>query len=327
MIICRTPFRISFFGGGTDFPQWYVKEGGGVISTTIDKYCYINARYLPEFFKFNYRIRYFKTEQTKTIKQIKHPSFREILKYLDFYKQNIEIVHNADIPALSGMGASSSSSVCLLHALNALKNTFITKKKLSLDALKIEQEILKETVGSQDQIAAAFGGFNYIKFNKNNTFEVNPIFKSQNISKIEDSITLMFTGLQRKANIIERNKIKNLKSNSLYLNEMNSITQTALDMVNGNFKIKEFGKLLSDQWSIKKKLSHKTTNNFIDRLYLDGMKCGAYGAKLLGAGNGGFIMFISNKDVKQKLLKKFKKFLFVPIKFDKIGSQIVYFSK
>ena len=128
MIICRTPFRISFFGGGTDLPQWYSKEGGGVISTTIDKYCYINARFLPAFFKFNYRIRYFKTEQTKRINQIKHPSFREILKYLDFYNQNIEIVHNADIPALSGMGASSSSTVCLLHALNALKKYLCNKK-------------------------------------------------------------------------------------------------------------------------------------------------------------------------------------------------------
>lgn len=327
MIICRTPFRISFFGGGTDFPAWYGKYGGSVISTTIDKYCFINVRNLPNFFNYNYRLRYFKTEQTNNINNIKHPSFRETLKYLNFENQNVEIVHNADLPALSGMGASSSSTVCLLHALNTLKNKYVTKKQLSLDALKIEQKILKESVGSQDQIASAFGGLNYIKFNKDLSFEVNPVIKNENTNKLENSILLLFTGLQRKAEKIEKIKKKNIEKNFSFLENMNSITSEAHKMLNSKLNLKLFGNLLNEQWKLKKSLSKSVSNKIIDDIYLMGIKNGAYGGKLLGAGNGGFMMFLCNDVSKKKILKKSKKLLNIPIKFDNIGSQIIYFSR
>jgi len=300
MIICRTPFRISFFGGGTDFPEWYKERGGAVISTSIDKYCYINVRNLPNFFNYSYRLRYFKTEQTKKINEIKHPSFREVLKFLNFQNKNVEIVHNADLPALSGMGASSSSTVCLLHSLYTLKNQYVTKKQLAIDSLKIEQDILKESVGSQDQIAASFGGFNYISFNKNLTFEINPIVKTENIAKIEKSILLVFTGLQRKAEVLEKNKKKNIIHNISYLEEMNNITNQGLKLLNSNLNIREFGKLVSDQWYLKRKLSELVSNKIIDDIYKAGLDAGAYGGKLLGAGNGGFVMFICNENTKKK---------------------------
>jgi len=324
MIICRTPFRISFFGGGTDFPAWYKNEGGAVISTTINKYCYINIRQLPRFFSFKYRIRYFKTEQTRRLQDIKHPSFREALKLLNFQNDSIEIVHNADLPALSGMGASSSATVCLLHAAYALRNLNVTKKKLSLNSLEVEQKILKEFVGSQDQISTAYGGFNHIQFNQNSSFEVKPISNKKNIKKIEKSIVLIFTGLQRKAQIIEKDKIKNMNINRSFLSEINSITNEALSMINQNLDIKKFGELLNYQWNLKKKLSRNVSNKVIDEIYSNGLRCGAYGGKLLGAGNGGFILFICNEDVKKKIYKKFKSFLFIPIKFDTHGSQIIY---
>ena len=326
MIICRTPFRISFFGGGTDFPEWYKERGGAVISTSIDKYCYINVRNLPNFFNYSYRLRYFKTEQTKKINEIKHPSFREVLKFLNFQNKNVEIVHNADLPALSGMGASSSSTVCLLHSLYTLKNQYVTKKQLAIDTLKIEQDILKESVGSQDQIAASFGGFNYISFNKNLTFEINPIVKTENIAKIEKSILLVFTGLQRKAEVLEKNKKKNIIHNISYLEEMNNITNQGLKLLNSNLNIREFGKLVSDQWYLKRKLSELVSNKIIDDIYKAGLDAGAYGGKLLGAGNGGFVMFICNENTKKKIKEKLHKLLFIPIKFDTIGSQIIYFS-
>lgn len=326
MIICRTPFRISFFGGGTDFPEWYKERGGAVISTSIDKYCYINVRNLPNFFNYSYRLRYFKTEQTKKINEIKHPSFREVLKFLNFQNKNVEIVHNADLPALSGMGASSSSTVCLLHSLYTLKNQYVTKKQLAIDSLKIEQDILKESVGSQDQIAASFGGFNYISFNKNLTFEINPIVKTENIAKIEKSILLVFTGLQRKAEVLEKNKKKNIIHNISYLEEMNNITNQGLKLLNSNLNIREFGKLVSDQWYLKRKLSELVSNKIIDDIYKAGLDAGAYGGKLLGAGNGGFVMFICNENTKKKIKEKLHKLLFIPIKFDTIGSQIIYFS-
>lgn len=326
MIICRTPFRISFFGGGTDFKDWYTHNGGSTISTTIDKYCYINVRKLPNFFKYNYRLRYFKTEEVKRVDQIKHPSFREIIKYTKLTNQNLEIIHSADLPALSGMGASSSSTVCLLQALNTLKEKIITKKKLALDALKIEQEVLKEMVGSQDQISASFGGMNYIKFNQNDTFEVMPIINKNNITKIEKNLLLVFTGLQRKAQSVEKQKIKNLSKNYNYLSRMNEITQEAMKLFNGNLNLKYFGELLDEQWTLKKKLSSKVSNKLIDEIYDVGKKSGAYGAKLLGAGNGGFILFICNDKTKKTLNKKLKNFLKIPIRFDTTGSQIVYFS-
>ena len=216
MIISRTPFRISYFGGGTDFPDWYNNYGGKVISTTINKYCYVNIRTLPPFFKFRYRLRYWKTEEVNKLNQIKHPSIKETLKFKRFF-DSIELLHNADLPAQSGLGASSSFTVGLINCINAKKGLISSKRMLASEAAKIEQDRIGEYVGSQDQYAAAFGGFNIIKFNKNK-IEVKTIPNNfDNIKILEDSTVLVFTGYQRKASLVEKKKIKNISKKKKFI--------------------------------------------------------------------------------------------------------------
>jgi len=324
MILCRTPFRVSFFGGGTDFPQWYLENGGAVISTSINKYSYITVRTLPDIFNYRYRLRYFKTEEVKNINEIKHPTFREALKKHFLKNKTIEIVHNADLPAMTGLGSSSSTAVGTIHALSFFNKKKLNKLDLALDAIDIEQNILKENVGSQDQIAASFGGFNYIQFNRNR-IKVNKILNIKNVEKIEKSILLVFSGTQRKANNIERDKIRNLKKNYNYLNLMNQLTLEARSILLSNkFTIEEFGKLLDHQWEIKKKLSSMVSNPKINDIYELGIQNGAYGAKLLGAGHGGFIVFICNENVKNRIKEKLKNFFNISIKFENSGSKIIY---
>ena len=219
MIISRTPFRISFFGGGTDFPQWYNEHGGKVISSCINKYCYISVRELPPFFKHNYKLRYFETEEVKKISMIKHPSIRETIKYLNL-KNNLEIVHNADLPAQSGLGASSSFTVGLVNGLVALQGKRISKKNLAMSALRIEQQKIKEYVGSQDQFAASFGGFNITNFSSNK-IEVSPApTTNKNLNILENSIFLLFSGYPREAQLLEKKKIDNIKKNSEFLKKI-----------------------------------------------------------------------------------------------------------
>ena len=213
MIISRTPFRISFFGGGTDYPEWYKKNNGSVISTTINKFCYINTRYLPPFFKYKYCIRYYEREERLKIDEIKHPSVRECLKFSKI-KDGIEIVHNADLPALSGLGSSSSFTVGLLNALSALKGRMLTKKELTNNAIYIEQKMIKENVGSQDQSAASFGGLNRIDFGGPNELVVNPIVLDKSYEKkFQDNLLLIFTGLSRKASVVAKEQISKIRDN------------------------------------------------------------------------------------------------------------------
>ena len=324
MIICRTPFRISFFGGGTDFPKWYSKNTGCVISVSIDKFSYITVRDLPNFFEYRYRLRYFNTEQAKKISEIKHPSFREIIKKYHNKNRTIEIVHNADLPAMSGLGSSSSTTVGTVHALMTLNNREVSKKSLALRSIEIEQKILKESVGSQDQVVASYGGFNFIKFNRDKSIIVKPFKNFENIKKIENSLLLVYTGIKRKAETIEKDKMKNFSKSIDYYSQLNNLTLEAKKVIESDhFKLKSFGGLLSKHWKIKKKLSSLVTNSNIDRIYNVGMKNGAYGGKLLGAGNGGFMLFICNAETKKKIKQKLKNYLNVPIKFEKKGSQIV----
>ncbi len=333
MIISRTPFRISFFGGGTDYPEWYRENKGSVISTTIDKYCYINLRSLPPFFNYNYRLRYFKKEEVKKISEIKHPSIRECLKFMDFKNnQRLEIVHSADLPALSGLGSSSTFTVSLLHALHTLRNENITKKQLAMEAIHVERNLIREKVGSQDQTAASFGGLNHIVFENNGNLKVNNIFFSkEDIVKLEENSILLFTGLQRKANLIAKDKVKNIKrhKNINSLDEISKLTNQALEEIFFKKKIdfKKFGDALKDQWELKKKLSEKVSNYQIDQIFSEAYSKGAYGGKILGAGGGGFILFLVPKNKQQRFLKSFHKFLQVPFRIDNTGSQIIYYSK
>jgi len=326
VIISRTPYRLSFFGGGTDHPSWYKVNESLVISTTIDKYCYVTLRNLPPFFNFNYRLRYFKKEEVNLVNQIKHPVIRECLKLFS-YKKGIDLSYIGDIPAMSGVGSSSAFTVSMVNALNTLIGNHSTKRELANSALKIEQDILKENVGSQDQISCSFGGFNIINFHKNK-FDVNPISINSNATKaIEDSVFLLFTGITRNSEKIAKSQIDNIPKSTEILKEMNQLAVQARDMVvSSNFDIKKFGKMMHYQWTLKKNLNIKSSNNLIDKIYKQGIESGAYGGKIIGAGGGGFVLFICNKKAKKKLAEIFKRYLILPIKFEYTGSQIVYYS-
>ena len=294
MIISRTPFRISFFGGGTDFPYWFNKNTGKVLSTTINKYCYINLRILPPYFKYNYRLRYFKSEEVFNLNQIKHPSIREIMKYKKV-KNRLEVVHQADLPAQSGLGASSSFSVGLINSIEALNGSLISKRNLANQSLFVEQEILKEDVGSQDQVSAAFGGFNVINF-KRNSYEVNPVLNLDNIKKLEENLVLVYSGLPRNAKNIEKEKRKNFGKNKVYLNEILKITNKAENKIFSSTNIiSDFAELMDEYWWLKKKLASKVTNKKINDIFNLARKNGALSGKVLGAGGGGFILFLVKK--------------------------------
>ena len=327
MIITRTPYRLSFFGGGTDFPGWYLKNGGRVISSTINKFSYINLRYLPSYFKYKSVIRYYQREEVNNFNDIKHPSVKECLKFCGI-KKGVEIVHAGDLPAQSGLGTSSCFTVGLLNALYALKGQIITKKQLANESIFVEQKKIRENVGSQDQTASAFGGINKIEFGTKENVVVSPlVLKENSVVELENNLLLFFTGLSRNSSEIAKLQINNLHNNSNYLYRMMELVDEGeKQMCMPKFPSKEFGKLLHEQWQIKKKLSNKISNKKIDDLYDQAINHGAIGGKLLGAGNGGFILFYVEKNKRKKFLKKFNKLLHVPFRFDFTGSQIIHYS-
>jgi D-glycero-alpha-D-manno-heptose-7-phosphate kinase len=327
MIISRTPFRISFFGGGTDYPVHYKKHGGAVLATSINKYCYITCRYLPPFFEHKHHIVYSKIEYPQEISDIDHPSVRECLRFMNIEK-GIEIHHDGDLPARAGLGTSSSFTVGMLNALYALQGTMVTKRKLALDAINVEQNMIKENVGSQDQITAAFGGFNKIEFNGDEEFKVSPvILKKEKIENLENHMMLFFTGLSRTASTVAKEQIKKTPEKKKELSRMTELVNEAIDILNSSDSdITEFGKLLHKNWMIKRKLTNKITNKDIDKIYKEAVKAGAIGGKLLGAGGGGFILFFVEPEKQEKVKIKLKNFLYVPIKFENLGSQIIYYT-
>ncbi len=326
MIICRTPYRISFFGGGTDHPNWYRDNESIILSTTFNKYCYVNLRNLPPYFKFRYRLRYFLTEQVSKISQIRHPVIREVLK-LKKYNQGIEMIHSGDIPARSGVGSSSSFTVGFLNAINTQMGYFASKRELALRAIDIEQNILKENIGSQDQIAAAFGGFNQINF-KGNNFNVDQIIlEKKNLKALEESIIFCYTGHPRNSDKIAKKQIKNIPIKKFELNAMTELSKEALKVLHKKkLNLKEFGNLLNQQWLLKKNLNPFSTNNLINTLYELAINNGAYGGKITGAGAGGFLLLIAPKYKHEIIKKKLSKFLLVPIKFETTGTKIIYYS-
>ena len=327
MLISRTPFRISFFGGGTDYPIWYEEHGGCVINATINKYCFITARYLPPFFKYKHRIRYYEHEETQTLDEIKHPSVRECAKYLKINK-GIEIVHNADLPAQSGLGSSSTFTVGMLNALHTLQNYMPTKRELALDAIHIEQNIIGESVGSQDQTAAAFGGINKITFNGTKNIDVESIIISnERRMELQDNLMLIFTGFARSASKIAKIQIEVTHQKGKELTMMKEICDEGLKrLTDSKQSLDKFGELLNDQWKIKRDLTDKITNKEIDSIYKAGMDAGALGGKLLGAGGGGFMLFYVPKYKQENVKLVLKKKLVVPIRFEYTGSKIIYFS-
>ncbi|MBL7142496.1 MAG: kinase [Candidatus Pacebacteria bacterium] len=327
MIITRTPFRISFFGGGTDYPVWYEENGGAVLSTTINKYCYIITRYLPPFFDYKYRIRYILREETKDVSEIRHPSVRESLKYLNI-NRGIEMVHTADLPARSGLGSSSAFTVGFLNSLYALTGKMVTKRQLALDAIHVEQDLIRENVGSQDQTNAAFGGLNKIEFGGQEKIRVQPItISGEKLKLFQDHLMLFFTGFSRDASQVAGEQIKKTPSRGQELKAMGQMVDEAINILNGDVnRIKDFGKLLHESWKIKRSLTDKISNGQIDNIYETGLGAGALGGKLCGAGSGGFILFFAPLEAQAQIKEKLKNLLYVPFRFDELGSQIVFHS-
>ncbi|MEI9479709.1 MAG: kinase [Deltaproteobacteria bacterium] len=327
MIISRTPFRISFFGGGTDYPAFYEKHGGAVLSTSINKYCYINVRYLPPFFDHKYRIRYTAREEIQSVSEIKHPSVRECLNFLN-WDRGLEVVHNADLPAMSGLGSSSAFTVGLLNALNALQGKMITRRQLALDAIHVEQDRIKENVGSQDQTIAAFGGFNKIEFGGLQKITVHPVTIDQGkLDYFQSHLMLFFTGFPRNASDIAGEQIRKTPEKNTELKTMMSMVDEALDTLNGSEdRLIDFGKLLHESWMLKRSLTQRITNSLIDEIYLAGIGAGAVGGKLLGAGGGGFMLFFVKPELQPIVKEKLGKLLYVPFKFHNLGSQIIYYA-
>jgi D-glycero-alpha-D-manno-heptose-7-phosphate kinase len=327
VIICRTPTRISFFGGGTDYPAWYQDHGGMVLSTSINKYSYITVRYLPKFFDYKYRVRYYKTEETQTLEEIQHPSVRECARHLEI-TQGIEVVHNGDLPAGTGLGSSSTFTVGMLHALYALKNYMPTKRELALKALYVEQQLIGEAVGSQDQVAAAWGGFNRIKFGGDHVFEVDPIIISRDREiDLQDNLLLCFTGFARSAPAIAAHQIMETAQRVRELEEMQNLTDEALKVLTDtSTSLDVFGELLGHQWNIKRSLTEHISNPDIDDIYRLGIQKGALGGKLLGAGGGGFMLFYAPKERHEAIKSALSMKLFVPFRFEDTGSKIVYYS-
>lgn len=327
MIVCRTPTRISFFGGGTDYPVWYRENSGMVLSTTINKYSYITLRYLPKIFDYKFRIRYFSTEQTQTLDEIKHPSVRECARNLGV-KEGFEVIHHADLPAGTGLGSSSTFTVGMLHALYSLNNYMPTKRELALKAIEIEQEIIGESVGSQDQVAAAFGGLNKISFGGENEFEVDfLILRKDRLRELQENLLLCFTGFARSASAIATHQIRETPGKVSELNAMSQLTTEAVSaLTNGTAPLDYFGKLLNEQWKIKRSLTPHISTPEVDQIYETAMKNGAVGGKLLGAGGGGFMLFYADQSRHASIKNSLAEKIFVPFRFEDTGSKVIYYS-
>ncbi len=327
MIISRTPHRISFFGGGTDYPSWYLEHGGKVLGAAINKYCYITCRELPPFFKHKHRIAYSKVEVVSHVDEIQHPSVKATLKHMKV-DRGLEIHHDADIPALSGMGSSSAFTVGLIKTLYAMEGRKILKDELYEKAIHIEQNEIKENVGSQDQVWAACGGFNTIDFFQNGRIVVEPIIMPEaSLRNFESRLMLFYTGLSRYASEIAAEQIKNTANKKKELREMRLLVDDAEKIMTkaGVEDFFDFGQLLNETWKLKKSLSSSISNPEIDHIYESALMNGAVGGKLLGAGNGGFMVFYAEPEHQGRVREALKGYLQVPFKFDFAGSEIMVY--
>jgi D-glycero-alpha-D-manno-heptose-7-phosphate kinase len=324
MITTRTPLRISFFGGGTDYPIWFREFGGSVLSTAIDKSCYITCRHLPPFFEYHSRVSYSRIENVNQNSAIEHPSVRACLQFMKI-DAGIEIHHVADLPARTGLGTSSAFTVGLLLGLYALRNQMRDKHALASDAIHVEQEVIKESVGSQDQISAAYGGFNRINFNRDGSFEVKGIIASPDrMASLQEHCALYFTGFSRIASEIAKEQIRLTPQRKNELVRMSEMVGEAEAIVtNSNRSLDEFGHLLHECWQVKKTLTQKITNSNLDEIYEAGRSAGALGGKLLGAGGGGFMLFFVPPERREALRTRLKNLLCVPMKFSDRGSHVV----
>lgn len=325
MIISRTPFRVSFFGGGTDYPPWVTEHGGAVLGTSINRYCYLSCRYLPPFFDHKYRVAYSKIENVKEIAEIEHPIVRAALDYLDFYEHGVEIHYDADLPARSGIGSSSAFTIGILNALMALKNQRLPVRDLARLAIYIEQDMLKEVVGSQDQILTAFGGFNRVDFHKDGRFTVTPVIAAPSrLEDLQQHLLLFFTGFSRHSSVIAKSQVDNLKANTLRLLRMRAMVDEAQQIIEDESRdLLQFGELLHEAWVNKRALSDKVSTEAIDQIYEKARCAGAIGGKILGAGGGGFIVIFAKPEAHPAIRSALQSLIHIPFHFESEGTRIV----
>ena len=324
MIITSTPFRMSFFGGGTDMPSFFKKYGGAVLSSTFDKYCYVNVRHLPRFFDWSTELTYSKIEKVSNIDDINHPAIRNAMKMLDMHE--IRLTYEADLPARSGLGTSSSFAVGMLNAFYALKGKYADKEKLADEAIHLERDLCAEAGGWQDQIAASFGGFNRINFNKDGTYDVLPVIISPERKKqLDDNLLMFFTGFTRLSSDVQKSNEKGYHDKTRQLLEMLELVDEAEDvLVNKDRNLDDYGRLLDHTWKLKRQTGGAITTDSIDALYQRGIDAGALGGKLLGAGGGGFLVFYVTPDKQQAVKEAMKNLLYVPFHFEDGGTRIIY---
>ncbi|MFC1521974.1 kinase [Elusimicrobiota bacterium] len=326
MIISKTPFRMSFFGGGTDYPDWYRKEGGAVLSTTIDKYCYISCRFMQPFFNIKYKIVWSHIEAVNSIAEILHPIVRDGLRYLDFNESlGLELHHQGDLPARAGAGSSSAFTVGFINAMSALRGQSIGKHDLALKAIDFEQNVVKEHVGSQDQTAAAYGGFNKIVFHQNGEIVVKPVdIHDQRRSELDSRLMMFYTGIGRLANEIAKTITPNLYKKRTTLIKMRDMVEEGVSLLESSRDLDSFGSMLNETWMLKRELSPIVSNATIDTIYDTALKSGALGGKLLGAGAAGFMVFYVPPDKKGSVRRALSQYAEIPFSFENNGSAILY---
>lgn len=329
MIITQTPFRMSFFGGGTDMESFFIKHGGAVLSTTFDKYCYVNVRHLPRFFDYSTELSYSRTERVTSIEDIEHPAIRNAMKMLDMHE--IRLTYEADLPARSGLGTSSSFAVGMLNAFYALKGKYADKKKLADEAIYLERILCEEAGGWQDQIAASFGGFNRINFNTDGTYDVLPVIISPERKKnLNDNLMMFFTGFTRFSSDVQKanagTKETQEAKEKRYLEMLSLVDKAEQILTDKNTNLDDFGRLLDHTWKLKKQTGSAVSTNSIDALYEKGMQAGALGGKLLGAGGGGFLVFYVQPEYQEAVKEAMKELMYIPFRFEDGGTRVIHYT-
>lgn len=325
MIITKTPFRMSFFGGGTDIEEYFREEKGAVLSTTFDKYCYVNVRHLPRFFDYSTEVVYSRIERVTDLQAIEHPLVRNAMEMLDMHE--LRLNYEADLPARSGLGTSSSFAVGMLNAFYALKGKYADKKRLADDAIYLERVLCNEAGGWQDQIAASYGGFNRINFSSDG-YEVLPvIISSKRKKELNQNLMMFFTGFTRFSAEVQKQNATMRNNRRQQLKEMYDMVEEAervlTDQEGGD--LDEFGRLLDRTWKLKRQTGNHISTESIDFLYEKGLKSGALGGKLLGAGGGGFLLFYVPHERQKAVLKAMKDLLYIPFRFEDDGTRVIYY--
>ena len=325
MIITKTPFRMSFFGGGTDLPDFFRENGGAVLSTTFDKYCYVTVRHLPPFFDYSSEICYARTERVTRVSDIEHPAVRNAMAMLDMHE--LRLTYEADLPSRSGLGTSSSFAVGMLNAFYALKGKYADKKRLADDAIKLERELCREAGGWQDQIAAAFGGLNRINFDADG-YTVDPVIISpERKSALEDSLMMFFTGFTRFSADVQASLRSSMRDKTAELREMLALVDVAENvLVDKSVPLDDFGRLLDETWKLKRGISSSVSTDSIDGIYASARKAGALGGKLLGAGGGGFLVFYVPADRRDEVMRAMEGLMYVPFRFENGGTRVIHYT-